>query len=145
MTSNPPLPAAEGATLVLTASVPLGREEARHLCQATLAGTPAGKRSLLVEVDARGAHLIAAAGAEPIAIWTLGLDGLEEDRAVADALGRARLGLLRAWWSRGLVILGRADVHVGARRRQAALLRALARFLSLDALDAAMAIASRAA
>ena len=113
-----------------TAPAALDREEARRLCQVTLSGAPAHERSLLVEVDARGAHLIAAAGAEPIVIWTVCLDGLDEDRAVAAALARAKLGFLRGWLSRGLVILGRPQ-SLPQARRQTSVLRALTECLGL--------------
>jgi hypothetical protein len=138
-------PIVEGAPQGHPASAPLDREEARRLCQVALTGTPARERSLLVEVDARGAHLIAAAGAEPIVIWTVCLDGLDEDRAVAAALARARLGFLRGWLERGLVILGRSDARPQARRRQASVLRAVVDFLGLSALDATTVAEARAA
>jgi hypothetical protein len=127
-------PIVEGAPR--TAPAPLDREEARRLCQVTLAGAPARERTLLVEVDARGAHLITAAGAEPLVIWTVSLDGLDEDRAVAGALARAKLGFLRGWLSRGLVILGLPNPLPQARRRQASVLRALTEFLGLAERDA---------
>jgi hypothetical protein len=113
-------------------SVPLDRDEARRLCEVALAGVPPAQRSLLVEVDARGAHLIAAAGAQPVAIWTLELAGLEDDRACAEAVGGARLELLRLWFRRGLVVLGLSAGDLSLRRRERGLLRALERFLRLD-------------
>jgi hypothetical protein len=113
---------------------PLDRDEARRLCRSLLAGLPPEERTLLVEVDARGARLIVAAGAEPIAIWSLGLAGLEEDRAIAHSLGRARLGFLRGWFKRGLVIRGRADGRPSGGGREARLLGVLAAFLGLDEL-----------
>jgi hypothetical protein len=116
--------------------ISLDRDEARDLCRQTLAGAPTRQRSLLVEIDARGTHLIAAAGAEPIAIWTLGLEDLEDRRAVVDALGQARLGLLRAWFRRGLVILGLSAGNPWARRRELSLRRALEGLLG-DPADAA--------
>jgi hypothetical protein len=113
---------------------PLDRDEARRLCRSLLAGLPPEERTLLVAVDARGARLIVAAGAQPIAIWSLGLAGLEEDRAVAQVLGRARLGFLRGWFKRGLVIRGCADGRPSGGRREARLLGVLAEFLGLDEL-----------
>ncbi len=135
-------PIVEGVPRGRTAPAALNREEARRLCQVALAGAPARARSLLVEVDARGAHLIAAAGAEPIVIWTVCLDGLDEDRTVAAALARARLGFLRGWLSRGLVILGLPTPLLPARRRQASVLRVLAAFLGVADRDAAVAQAA---
>jgi hypothetical protein len=113
---------------------PLDRQEARRLCRNLLGGLPPQERTLLVEVDAGGARLIVAAGAQPIAIWSLGLAGLEEDRAIAHALGQARLGFLRGWFKRGLVICGRPDGRPSAGRREARLLGVLAEFLGLDEL-----------
>jgi hypothetical protein len=139
MTSQHQFPIVEGARSGHPASAPLDREEARRLCQLTLAGASSQKRSLLVEVDARGTHLIAAAGDEPIAIWTLGLDGLEDDRTFADALGRARLGLLRGWFQRGLLILGLPGGDPQTRRHQTSVLRALKEFLGLTDGEAALA------
>jgi hypothetical protein len=137
-------PLVESAPRDRAAPPPLDREEARRLCQVTLAGAPARERSLLVEVDARGAHLIAAAGAEPIVIWTVCLEGLDEDRAIADALARARLGFLRGWPSRGLVILGRPH-PLAQRRRQTSVLRALTKLLGLAATDATSIVTAQAA
>jgi hypothetical protein len=132
MTSHRYFPIVESAPADRAASAPLGREEARRMCQVTLAGAPARQRSLLVEVDARGAHLIAAAGAEPIVVWTVSLDGFEEDHAVAGALARARLGFLRGWFGRLLVATGHSDARPDWRRRRASVLRALTAFLGLD-------------
>jgi hypothetical protein len=132
MTSHRYFPIVEDAPADRAAAAPLDREEARRLCQDALAGAPARQRSLLVEVDGRGAHLIAAAGAEPIVIWTVCLDGLEEDRAVARALARARLGFLRGWFGRLLVTSGRGELRPDWRRRQASVLRALTDLLGLD-------------
>jgi hypothetical protein len=131
MTSHRYFPIVESASADRAASAPLDREEARRLCQVTLAGAPARQRSLLVEVDARGAHLIAAAGAEPIVIWTVCLDGLDEDRAVVGALARAHLGFLRGWFGR-LVTSRPSEARPDWRRRQASVLRALTEFLGLD-------------
>jgi hypothetical protein len=130
---------------------PLDREEARRLCRNLLAGLPPQERTLLVEIDARGARLIVAVGAQPIAIWSLGLAGLKEDRAIAHALGRARLGFLRGWFRRGFVICGRPDGRPYAGRRETRLLGVLAEFLGLDellqiaALGVAPAVVPRAA
>jgi hypothetical protein len=143
-TSTRFFPIVESAPRGLTAPTPLDREEARRLCQVTLAGAPARARSLLVEVDARGAHLIAAAGAEPIVIWTVCLDGLDEDRAIADALARAKLGFLRGWLSRGLVILGRPQ-SLPQARRQTSVLRALTECLGLAERAATAIVTAQAA
>ena len=113
---------------------PLDRDEAGRLCRSLLAGLPPEERTLLVEVDARGARLIVAAGAQPIAIWSLGLAGLEEDRAVAHALGRARLGFLRGWFKRGLVVRERSDGRSSGGHREARFLGVLVEFLGLDEL-----------
>jgi hypothetical protein len=144
MTSHRYFPIVEGAPADRAASVPLDREEASRLCQVTLAGAPARQRSLLVEVDARGAHLIAAAGSEPIVIWTVCLDGLDEDRAVAGALARAKLGFLRGWFGRLLVTSGRSELRPDWRRRQGSVLRALREFLGAEA-DATATTIARAA
>jgi hypothetical protein len=106
---------------------PLDREEAHRLCRNVLAHLPPEEKYLLLEVDAHTASLIVTAGAQPIAIWSLGLDGLEEDRAIADALRRARLGFLRGSFKRGLVVSGRTK----ASSRRTHLLSVLAHFLGL--------------
>jgi hypothetical protein len=120
---------------------PLGRAEARRLCQAALAGVAPRERSLLVEVDAHGVCLIVAAGCEPIAIWSVGLDAAEEDRAIAEELTRARLGFLRGWFRRGIVISRRPT----AGRRRARVLGALADFLGLAELGETAIAVPRAA
>jgi hypothetical protein len=116
---------------------PLGRAEARRLCQAALVGAPARERSLLVEIDARGAHVIVAAGAEPIALWTLSIAAAADEPAITAALTRARLGFLRGWFVRRAIVLAsppavaKVFAQAHAARRRARVLRALAAFLGL--------------
>jgi exopolyphosphatase/pppGpp-phosphohydrolase len=64
------------------------RQEAQLLCQGVLMGRPPSERGLLVTTDGASVSLVFAAGDQPVALWTLGLDrirGREMAMVTADA------------------------------------------------------------
>ena len=50
------------------------RQESRLLCRGVLKGRPSSERALLVTTDGAWVSLVFAAGSQPVALWTLGLD-----------------------------------------------------------------------
>jgi exopolyphosphatase/guanosine-5'-triphosphate,3'-diphosphate pyrophosphatase len=75
-----------------------GREEARLVCAAALAGARSGARSLVLDVGGGSTEIVLAEGKTPVALWSLGLGAvrLAERAAALDLDGdRQTLGFVR--------------------------------------------------